>query len=196
MVIKDGFVYVTGTVGYNNLLNSTASIFKLNLNDGASVWHKQYLIDGKIPSLQDMVPTADGLVLACITTSGSPVLATIAGYLKIDFDGNPVKSAIITENYTPDPQFGPYQAGTIRIAKSGNSFYLSTFGANPLNLQGDGTRSILVRLNSNLDLMWGRATGGVGQPRYYFNAPTVKDGVFIGGRETSAAAFLFIRLIP
>ncbi len=187
MVIKDGFVYVTGTVGYNNLLNSTASVFKLNLNDGASVWHKQYLMDGKIPSLQDMVPTTDGLVLACVSPTGNPLLATIAGYLKIDFDGNPVKSALIAENYTPDPQFGPYQAGTIRIAKSGNSFYLSTFGANALNLQGDGTRSILVRLNNNLDLVWGRATGGVGQPRYYFNAPTVKDGVFIGGRELSAA---------
>jgi gliding motility-associated-like protein len=181
LLVKDGFLYIGGGMGYNNLINQGAFVTKINCSNGQTVWTKNYAIGADFVTIHDMVSADSTIVLNFLAPSGNGLRPTIGGAMRLDTAGAVMSASIISEIYFINPIVGPYAASSSRLTRSGKNYYIVTGGANPLSLQGDGRKTKQIRLDSTLQVKWMKSSGGVGQPRYYFNAPAVKDGSIIGG---------------
>ena len=185
MLIKDGFVYFNGAVGYDNLNSFGTFISKINLTNGQTVWAKKYLSGSQAFNIGEMISADSTIVMSILANSGNIVRPTVGGIMQIDTAGNVLKASLITEIHIPNPIIGPFGAGTSHITLSGKNYYIITAGGYPLSLQGDGRSTKQIRLDSVFQVKWVNSIGGVGQARYYFNAPGPKEGSIVGGLEFS-----------
>ncbi|MBL0134917.1 MAG: hypothetical protein IPP79_13495 [Chitinophagaceae bacterium] len=185
ILVKDGYVYYSGGVGYDNLNSFGTFISKINLTTGQTVWTKKYLSNSQPFIIGEMINVDTTIVMNIISGSGNNLRPTVGGVMQIDTSGNVITASIISEIYTPNPIEGPFGAGVSHITLSGKNYYIITAGAYPLSLQGEGRSSKQIRLDSTFQVKWVNSIGGVGQARYYFNAPGPKDGSIVGGLEFS-----------
>lgn len=181
MLIKDGFLYIGGYVSYNNYTESASLICKINYNTGQTIWTKKYTGSTGGVQLNDMVSADSTIVLNIFAGTGNTLRPTIGGIMRLDTAGVVKSASIFAETYVPNSLMGPFGAGSTRLTLSGKNYYIVTAGAYPLSLQGDGRTSKQIRLDSNFQVKWVKTNGGVNQPRYYYNAPGIKDGSIIGG---------------
>lgn len=185
LVIKDGYVYIGGSIQNQNSSYFGSFICKLDYSDGQTIWTKNYSIGTSTISLGDMISTDSTIVLNIIGSTGNSLKPTIGGIMRIDTSGKVLKSMLISEDHIPNSIKGPFGASTSRLTKSGQSYYILTAGAYPLILQGDGSNSKQIKLDADLQVQWVRSSGGVSQPRYYFNAPAANEGYIIAGTYQS-----------
>jgi gliding motility-associated-like protein len=185
LLFKDGYIYVGGNVQYNNFSSFGSFICKLNYKDGQTIWTKNYAIGTSTISLGDMISSDSTIVLNIISSTGNSLKPTIGGIMRIDTSGKVLKSMLISEDHIPNSIKGPFGASSSRLTKSGQSYYILTAGAYPLLLQGDGTNSKQIKLDADLQVQWVKSSGGVSQPRYYFNAPAANEGYIIAGTYQS-----------
>jgi gliding motility-associated-like protein len=136
---SDGNLVVCGSSG--NLNNSVTYIIKLNINNGSSIWQKQYswgLLDG----CTDIKRAMDGNILI-IGTSRESII-----FQKIDNLGNILWTKKIIEN-------GYFLLGT-QILQSPDGGYV--ISAQDNNFQG----RLTIKLDSNLKIQWQNAGGRPG----------------------------------
>jgi hypothetical protein len=95
-----------------------------------------------------MVNADSTIVLNIIGPTNNPLRSTVGGIMRLDTSGAVMSSSLIAEIYTPNSLFGPYGVSSSRLTKSGKNFYIITFGAHSLSLQGDGTKTKQIRLVS------------------------------------------------
>ncbi len=181
MLIKDGFLYIGGSVGYNNLTEFASLICKVNCSTGQTIWTKKYTTGTADVQLGDMVSVDSTIVLNILAPTGNNLRPTVGGIMRLDTAGAVRFTSLVTEIHVPSPIMGPFGAGSSRLTLSGKNYYIVTAGAYPLTLQGDGRTSKQIRLDSNFQVKWVKTNGGINQPRYYYNAPAIKDGSVIGG---------------
>lgn len=187
MLIKDGYIYYNGAVGYDNLNSFGTFISKVNLATGQTIWVKQYFNGSQPINIGEMLSVDSTIVINFITPTGNANRPTIGGIMRMDTTGTVLSATLIGEIYLPNPIVGPFTVSTSHLIQSGKSFYIISAGAHPLTLQGDGRASKQIRLDSAFQVKWVNSIGGVGQPRYYFNAPAPDEGSIVGGNELSPA---------
>lgn len=181
LLVKDGFLYITGRVGYNSPVNYGAFICKINTSNGQTVWTRNYTIGADGVAMGGIVSADSTIVLNILAPTGNTTRPTIGGVMRIDTSGTLMSAATISEIHTINPLSAPYVATSSRLTVSGKNYYIITGGANALSLQGEGRKTKQIRLDSNLQVKWVKSSGGVSQPRYYFNAPAAREGSIIGG---------------
>jgi gliding motility-associated-like protein len=186
LLLKDGFLYIGGRFTNWTVFSDNPVICKIDCTNGRSVWTKRYdLATGFMP-LGDMVSAGADIVLNIMGSTGNTLRPTIGGIMRLDTSGVILSASLIAEKYVVNTLDHPYVASSSRLTRSGKNFYIVTGGANPLNLQGDGRKTKVIRLDSALQVKWVRQIGGIGAARYYFNAPAANDGSIIGGVAGSA----------
>ncbi len=185
LLIKDGYLYVAGGFSYNTVTNYGSFISKFDISNGQTVWAKQYNNSSDYIGFSDMVSMDTTIVLSIIKSTGVSTRPTIGGVMRIDTAGNVKDVSVIAEIHTPNPLTGPYGLGATHITVSGKNYYIISSGGYPLTLQGDGFNTKQIRLDSTLQVQWVKSSGGVGQPKYYYNVPGPRGGAIIAGHEFS-----------
>lgn len=182
LLVKDGFLYIGGTLYHSGDPNSESFISKFDFSNGQSIWMKKY-VGASWTSIGDLVSVDSTIAVAFTGSTGDITRTTIGGIMRLDTAGNVLQSKFICESYTPNGLFFPFAIAGSRLTRSGKNFYIISAGFYPLTLQGDGSNSKIIRLDSNYQVQWTKSNGGVAQPRYYFHSPGPNDGIRIAGVE-------------
>ncbi|MFI5131770.1 MAG: gliding motility-associated C-terminal domain-containing protein, partial [Chitinophagales bacterium] len=179
LFVKDGYLYLTG--GLSNGITTESYISKFDFSNGQSIWMKKYSATPYL-GISDMTSIDSTITVAITGSTGDITRTVIGGIMRLDTAGNIIQSNFICESYTPNGLFGPFIGGP-RLTKSGKNLYIISPGFYPLTLQGDGTNSKIIRLDSNYQVRWTKGWGGIGSPRYYYHSPGANEGIRIAGIE-------------
>lgn len=185
-LIKDDYVYLGGYIRYNNPTGIDPIITKIALANGQMQWLKKYAQNGTNFNIFDMHSVDSTIIVNINANHNLADRPTIGGVMRINTSGNVKESYIITDRYIANPLIGPFSLGTSMLSRSvDNNYYIMSHGNQALSLQGDGTKSIQIKLNSNFEVQWVRSNGGVGQPRFNYIVPGPNKGYTIGGKGQS-----------
>ncbi len=162
--------------------NYKSIISKINLINGESLWVKDYSIGSVNPVFGDIIKLDSTLLINFTGPTGNIQKTPIGGLMQIDTAGNVLKATLVTEDYFPNPTFGPFGASNKRLIESGKNYYLlSSGGYQIFGLQGNGANSKVIRFDSAFQLKWAYQTGGVSAPRYHFLTPDSAKGCKVFG---------------
>jgi gliding motility-associated-like protein len=185
---KNGYLYVGGTLGYNSYANYDAFLNKIDLSSGQTIWTKKYTSPNGTLYMGELISVDSTIVVNITAATNIPNVPVIGGFMRIDTAGQVLSATLIAENYVPNSLVGPYLVGGTRFTRSGKDFYLLSAGSVMLSLQpGISYLTKFIRIDSNFQVPWVRATGGAGVPRFYRVAPAPADGFATGGEETGSA---------
>lgn len=186
ILYKDQFLYIGGLLPNMNSQYIHGAIAKLDFSTGDIVWLKLYKSGSNYITIRDMHDMSSHIVVNLTTPTSTPGLPMIAGYMKIDTDGNVQNASLIADiavlnSYT-------YYTNATELIPSGNSFYILSQNTTPLPLQpyiSYGT--VLVKLDNNMEIDWAYGEGGAGRGIYQHLAPAMSSSVRIAGLEKGGA---------
>jgi gliding motility-associated-like protein len=175
---KGNDIYITGSV-WETVTGSGASthsgiVIKLQDITGATVWTKNYLVDGYRPLLRDIHLYGEQLLINATDAFGKE--STFHNtFMILDTDGKVLKSTTLS---TPNLKFS--QGTSVAMPMENGDIYFLNSGTETLNLQPYFTyHSNFIKIDGNNKVKWGKEYGHRGGGRYFFGA--------IGQEKTFAA---------
>ena len=185
LLIKDNYLYIGGSVSYNynGMANYGTFISKMNFISGEQIWTKNYLNGSNAFVIGDLLNADSAIMVSILAGTGNSNRPPVGGVMKIDTSGSIISAFTIADIHVPNPYYGPFVSGFSQMIKSSNNYYIVTPGSNPMNLQGDGSGSFIIRLDSSLQVKWVKHQGGIGLPRYNYVASGINGSLLLGGVE-------------
>lgn len=184
VTLKDNFLYMGGWLVYNVGGGSGYFLSKIDYTTGNTIWSKDYQAATGSIAGKEIISVDSTLLINITGSTGINNVPTIGGYMHLDTAGNVLKAALIGETYVPNTLVGGFSIGNSQMVKSGKSIYLISPGSVSLSLQpGISYQTKYIRFDSAYNVKWARASGGAGVPRFFYTAPSPKEGMAISGYE-------------
>jgi gliding motility-associated-like protein len=188
VLLKDNYLYVGGSLGYNSFVNYDGFLTKIDFASGQTIWTKKYTCPNGTVHVREMINVDSTLLINISTGSGVSNVAPIGGYMRLDTSGQVLSASLVAETYIPNTLVGPFGAGNTHLIPSGKSFYIISPGAVSLSLQpGISYQTKFVKLDSAYQFTRVQSSGGAGVPRFFYNAAAPNDGLAIAGNEIGTA---------
>jgi gliding motility-associated-like protein len=181
LLVKDDNLYIAGGLQYNDNADYGTFICKINCINGETVWTKKYSMLSSNLFLGNMISVDSTIVLNIMGSTVNSPRPIIGGIMRLDTSGSLMNAKFIRETYIDNPVSGPFVSSSSQLIRSGNNYYITTRGAHTLSLQGNGSKSKQIRLDSSMEVKWVKNIGGVGASLYYYGAPAKNGGVLVGG---------------
>jgi gliding motility-associated-like protein len=182
ILVKGNDVYVAcETVVYtgpSSQQNIYGNLMKLDYTTGATRWTKSILVNNSFVNPRDLAFYNDGLVMNAFATTG--VVNPVTTLIHLDTSGTPRWAKTLS---TP-PFFYVLTSNTKLHPLKNGDWYISSFGAQPLNLQPYSfAYSFFIKTDALFNLKWAK------EYSKYFNSPLpyttvgAKDAITGLGKE-------------
>jgi gliding motility-associated-like protein len=186
LLYKDGAIYLSGEIIIEPNPFHYSFLAKFNSETGDKIWMKNYERPNGTVNLNNMIDADSIIVMAIQGPTGVTNMASIGGYMAVDSSGEVKHALMLAREHTPNPLVAPYNTHKTSIVKSGNSFYIQSFGTHQLSLQPlISHASTIARLDSTFRPRWVESTSGVGAIIFSHSAQAVNSGIAIAGNENA-----------